>query len=348
MPFAAVMATGIASQLAGRAGVGVLTGPLLWLAVLQAVGIAVAGGPARRSFAGLGDLTVPIGLAVIATALANRGGSVAIGGATGALALSWVTLLWLVVRLAARLAGQRAHPQCPAQHVDGRWFLAPAAMLAVGGSTAAVLARMVGDRSSTLAGVVVVTLALGVAGYATVLWTAGLRLRRSGLAGISGAPWWIAGGCGGLAAAAIGRAAAVAPVAGWTGGATAPRVAVLALWGVATVVLLPVVAMSLRYLVHRHGPLGPGPWPPTFSTGVYALGTIQVATVWHLTAGGAGADALAAATMVLWAVTSMLRLRAAWARCGTVAARTGTTDPGAHDPGVTSRRRSGRPPGSGA
>jgi hypothetical protein len=86
------MATGASSQLAGLCGVRAAVAPLLWLAIVEAAGIAVLG-IVRRGAHGrvrlaswlrpgvpsehMGELTVPLGLAVTATGLAAQRGAFA-------------------------------------------------------------------------------------------------------------------------------------------------------------------------------------------------------------------------------------------------------------------------------
>ncbi len=317
------MATAGASQLSGLTPLRPLAFPLLCLAIAEAALIPVLGALARRCAGdcrlrllpgvpaeGLfGDFTVPVGLAVIGTGLARIGTGPAVGAALGATALAWVTTLALVGRVVAPVAVRRPG----LAGVDGAWFLGPAALLADAMAVAAIQPRVraLGPGLTWLA---LVTCALGVVAYAFVLSLATLRVSRAGMGGTARSPWWISAGCGGLAAACVGRVAQVAP------GGVAPRggvgpagfaAAALALWAIGTALLVPVLAGSLAYLARWLRPHGSPPWPPTFSTGVYALGAIQAGRLGHLRAVSSLGRAAGLATLGLWAVTAAMH--AAWA-----------------------------------
>ncbi len=56
---------------------------------------------------------------------------------------------------------------------------------------------------------------------------------------------------------------------------------------------------------------GPAPWPPTFSTGVYALGAGQVGRLLQLPSITTVGDLTGLATVALWAATTGLHALAA-------------------------------------
>lgn len=264
------MATGAASQLAAPAGLGALRVPLLWVTIAVALSVTIVGAatyrrrvvaPATR----FGDFTVPIGLAVIGAGVARLEGPIALVGAIGAVSVAWVTTAALVVVVIVPVIS--SPPNLAA--VGGAWFLVPAAVLAdaIGVATLAARAPAYG---AALGWVAVIAAGVGTAGYLLVMGLAAARVAAHRLKGVARAPWWIAAGCGGLSAAALGRASAISR--GGTGSLHAFGWAALACWAVGSAALIPVLAGSGRYLLRLRRVTGRPPWPPTFSTGVYALG----------------------------------------------------------------------------
>lgn len=296
MPYAMVMATGAAAALAGACGLRPLADPLLWLALAQAAGIpllALRGG--RLPVVGrFGLFTVPIGLAVLGTGLAGWPGAAARDAALTAVCLAWL----LTVAVMARIT-RGGLPDVRA--VSGVWFLAPAALLADAAATAALLPRLPDALTPAAHWAAWTGCGLGVACYPLLVLAAALRVRRTGL-GSPRAPWWISAGCGGLAAATLGRMTAVSPVHTHAWGRAA-----LAVWCVGTLLLLPVLIGSVRHLLTLRRPWGPVVWPPTFSTGVYALGSHQAGRLTHLPAVTTVGTLAAAATLALWTATTLLR-----------------------------------------
>jgi hypothetical protein len=340
------MATGAASQLAAPAGVGVLRGPLLWVTIAIAVGITAAGvffgprlprrWPRRAAATRFGDFTVPIGLAVIGSGLAGLRGPAPAAGAigtgaigtgaigtgaigtgaigTGAIgtgvaatsAIVVVTLAWaatgvlvatVLVPVAAGWPGLGA--------VGGAWFLAPAALLADATGTAAVASKVAG-QGPALGWLAVVVAGMGAVSYLMVLGLAIARFAAHGLSGAPLSPWWVAAGCGGLSAAVLGRVSAVGP-----GGQAAATLrefgwAALVFWAAGSVVAVFVLAGSARYVARLRRLAGRPPWPPTFSTGVYALGAAQVGRLLGVPWIARFAGVAAAATLGLWALTLVL------------------------------------------
>lgn len=296
------MATGAASQLAGPAGVSALRLPLLWVTMAVALALAAAGAATCRHWivdpaARFGYFTVPIGLAVIGSGVARLGGPAALGAAIGAVTLASVSTIALTTLMTASMI--QSPPTLAS--IGGAWFLAPAAVLANAIGFAALYPRTLA-HDGILGWAAVVAAAVGAAGYLVVAGLAGFRVAVYRLNGAARAPWWIAAGCGGLSAAALGRAGAVigagtglaAPVFGW---------AALGCWAVASSALVPVLVGSGHYLLGLRRLTGRPPWPPTFSTGVYALGAIQVGRLLHLPSITSLGDAAAIATLCLWGLT---------------------------------------------
>jgi tellurite resistance protein TehA-like permease len=317
LPFGAVMATGGASQVARFTAFHPLAVPLLWLTVALVVTIPVFG-LLRRRWAGdamlrmvpsipaealFGDFTVPVGLAVTGTGLAGLGTSPALGGALCALALAWASTIVVTARvvtpLAIHLPGVAA--------IDGAWFLAPAAVLADAIATAAVIPRLSVSVRPGLGWLALVACGLGVAGYGLTLALAAVRVHRVGTGNASQALWWVSAGCGGLGAASIGQVATITPVGGESDAADhAFASAALVLWSVASILLVPIVVGSLAYLYRFRRLHGSPPWPPTFSTGVYALGADQAGRLGNIHSISVIGTAAGVATVALWFVTAGL------------------------------------------
>ena len=118
--------------------------------------------------------------------------------------------------------------------------------------------------------------------------------------------WWGAAGCGGLTAAAVGQAAAVSPLGFGVAELRGFGWAALGFWAVASALLIPIVVGSTSFLL-RH-PLGRVPWPPAFSTGVYALGAVQAGKLLGFPAVTDAAVAAAAGALSLWTLAVLSRI----------------------------------------
>jgi hypothetical protein len=306
------MATGGASHLAAATGLHPLAAPLLWVAVAEAIIVPLLGVRQRRSVGRairclvcsahaaqlFGTFTVPLGLAVVGAGLARGSGQVFPLACT-AVVLAWLTtlalLLAVVVPTVIRPAGVAT--------VDGAWFLAPAALLGDAGATASVLRDLGPTVPPGVPWLALAGCGVGVLGYGLVLGFAAGRLARVGLQGSMLAPWWISAGCGGLAAASIGQLATVTPAAGTTVGY---GLAALLAWGLGSAALIPVLGKSLGYLWRLRRLQASPPWPPTFSTAVYALGAIQVGRLCQLHFAAAVGQVAGLATVALWLATAAL------------------------------------------
>lgn len=313
LPYGAVMATGAASSLAGLAGVGFASLPLLWLTVGVAAAIPArhllsAGTPGRRvdrrntaPASRFGEFTVPVGLAVIGRGLAGLHGPEALGAAACAVGLAWLATLALVVRVLAPVLTR--WPGVTA--IDGMWFLAPAALLADAVGLASLASRSPAFTASWPSWLALAVAGLGTVGYAVVVMLAIWRVTAAGLAGTFLASWWIAAGCGGLTAAALGQVATLGPLGFGASGVRGFGWAALGFWGAGSALLIPIVAVSAWFMV-RH-PLGRVPWPPAFSTGVYALGAVQADKLLTLPLVTGIATVTAVAALSLWALAVLSR-----------------------------------------
>ncbi len=301
LPFGAVMAAGAASQLSAPAGLGVLEVPLLAITIGLAVAIAVSWVVSRRGRddslgGGFGELTVPIGLAVIGGGLARLGGPVALVSAAVAVVLAWASTALLAFLV---LAGLRRSATGLVE-VGGAWFLAPAVLAADSLGTVALGAHRPGLEPALGWAAALAAVASGFA-YLVVVALVVLRIRAHRLEGVAAASWWIAAGCGGLCAAALGRSAASLPTGG--GAAGTLHLAALVCWCLGSVAAVPVLVGSARYLVGLRRLSGSPPWPPTFSTGVYALGTAEVGHIFALAPLVTLAGVAAVATLGFWGTT---------------------------------------------
>lgn len=309
LPYGVVMATGAGSHVADAAGIPWLRLPLLWIAVALAVVIAVAG--AARILTGrlaprdgmrvvrFGALSIPIGLAVIAGGLAGVGG-IAVYPAAAVAVLSWVTMAVLAPWSA--VAVSRHLPESGG--VDETWFLLPAAPLAGAIAAVDVGAEVPDGLRAALDWFALGAAAAGTAAYGVVAVAAVASMTTRKAAFRPAVAWWIAAGCAGLAAAAVGQAAAAPAIAAAVDGTWAVQWSVWMLVVASSILLVPIIAVSAAYLARRRRVSARAPWPPTFSTGVYALGLGQADRLAHGAAAHGWYRTAAVATLVLWVCTS--------------------------------------------
>lgn len=336
------MATAGASALAAPAGVPQLTAPLLVVALIQTVYIATVlcrqwwrkqrpgscWGWDRRAYpehptAYAGLHTVPLGLAVVASGLASvglgRGQWVAQSGAlvgTAVLSAVLLALAWLLsLVLLARFLQSVARHGLRLTETDGSWFLVPASVLGAALATAGVASLLSGPGVPVLHMLALAGDVLGWLGYWGVAAVVLARLKRYGLGGVPQAPWWIAMGCAGLAAAACAGPLQVAvgwPLwvrQGWTVGFGLSAVVGVAL-------SVPVLVGSTVFLLRHCNFRGAAVWPPTFSTAVFALGCLHSADVPGLSSFALIGLWAARATVLFWGVTAAWNIarqgRRAW------------------------------------
>lgn len=306
LPYGVVMATAGASALAPSCGVPALAVPLFWLAVAQAVWIAAAalarfcargGSIARlRALAPAESCaclyTVPLGIAVITSDAWRLHAAPWLGWTS--LALAWLTVLFCSGRFAAALAkyGGRL------RDVDGAWFLAPAAALGLTIANvdalpaAGIAMRAVLTQAALAAG------AVGWLSYWVVAAVAARRVSRFGLGPRSRAPWWIASGCAGLAAAAVDALAHAQ-----AGPLPVFKIALGMAVAAAVVLMVPVLVLSLVAVVRGGGFRAPVSWTPTFSTVVFAMGCLAAGTAFHSRSFAVLGAIASMATLALWAAT---------------------------------------------
>lgn len=314
LPYGVVMATAGASVMAGQLAMADVEAALWWLAVLEAVFIALRGGWHARSTPRsgwhawwvpgsargcTGAHTVPLGLAVIVSG--------ATGFATAPRALLWVALagVWLITVLCVlRFVVALAVHGAALSDVDGTWFLVPAALLGAAVAAAELVPVLPASAASGLVLLAWLGAVLGWVGYWLVAAAAAVRVARIRLADVPHASWWIAMGCAGLAAGALG-AAARAGMGGPPWLNMSVRYAVGATQAVAIALLVPVLLFSLRFLCWRCRWCGRAAWPPTFSTAVFALGALHTGALLGLPWMTKVGQVAAAATVVLWLISGL-------------------------------------------
>ncbi|MDA8073448.1 MAG: hypothetical protein M0Z82_18065 [Actinomycetota bacterium] len=322
LPYGAVMATGGASRVAGMCGLVGLSEPLLWLAVGEAAWIAASAAARHRAnwrhwLAALwrrpgrpgaqsGTLTVPLGLAVVATGLATQEGVPRAVVAPAFLAAAWLSTAVCGARFVVSVArGGRPVP------VDGGWFLAPAAVLGAGIAAATGVAHTGGVERDVLAWLSLAGAVVGTAGYWAICAAASADVVARGSRGRPRVLWWIAAGCGGLAAASMGAAAG--PRKGlWPVALSSDlHVAAVVTWLFASTLAVLVVGWSIWWLLGIRRISTAAPWPPAFSSAVLALGSLAAGKILHAPVVVTIADAVAGLTVALWAVTAGLHV-AGW------------------------------------
>jgi hypothetical protein len=320
LPFGAVMATGAASLICQLVGIRVAVQPLLWLAVTEAVFIAARGVIRRRDEFALpprewtrigppaehaGVLTVPLGLAVITAGLARQGSVAPSGMATACLVLTWLTGVIFVARFVLS-AGRAGFPR---HRMDGAWFLAPAAILGAGIASAACSAHAGPFDAAVLRWMALVAAISGTAGYWALMPMAAAGVARHRRETGRAVLWWIWAGCGGLAAACLSKVLS-AKGATW---APALRVVLCPVatttWLAAGVLLVPIVVLSVRFLLGRPKAAPVLPWPPTFSTAVFALGGMDVGVLAGIHPVGIIGKVAGYAALAGWAITAAWNLR---------------------------------------
>lgn len=293
LPFGAVMATGAAAQLCDLVGVAAWAPLFVVLTIVIAAAVTVTGVLGlRRPGAlrvGFGHFTIPVGLGVIAVTLAGADAPAPAVLRTGCAVAAWASTAVLLVAVVGHLPWSR--PGLAA--VNGVWFIAPAALLADAAAAVVLVPAAAPAAADAAVAVAVWCVWCGVAGYAVLLVVAAVRVVRHRFAGAPGVAWWIVTGCGGLAADALGHVAVVDP-----GARSAFTVAAVACWTVATIVFVPIGVGSVLSLWRRRR-VG-GAWPPAFSSGVYALGTAQVALLLPAPGMQPVAVIVAVETLVVW------------------------------------------------
>lgn len=295
-----------------------LSMPLLMLAIVQAIWIAASGSARHpnawrypwRWFTAIrhpsrlaGVHTVPLGLAIVTGLLTHPSVAHSFPQARwlpwAGLVLTWITVLACLGHFAVALSVCR----WTTTDVDGTWFLVPAAALGAAVATADTASLASGEWPVVMRWLALAAAVSGWFGYWAVTALAARKLRLTGLGPTPRAPWWIAMGCAGLAAAALGnmvQATAWPPALG-----TALTVALMVTAIAAIVLMIPVTVLSIHFLLRKCRFRNHAAWPPTFSTAVFALGCLAAGTVWHsaglLWLGVCGGFA----TLGLWAATML-------------------------------------------
>lgn len=291
-----------------------------------------------------GLFTIPVGLSVISVGLLAL--HVSVLGAEVALSAAIAATLVLIVVVPAWFAlASKAKGAIDSNwlaKLDGRWFLGPASLLAIALGLA-VSAKPIWHGSAHSVALAAAGLWwLGTLAYLGTVTLSALRVRRYRLEGAPRAPWWIAAGCGGLTAGSAGGVLHALAAKGVDSRKTAdllfakgvPALHRAIAWGgflawiIGSAIGVAVILLSCLWLWNKlalasraalsprkateatsDAPLVPyqaPPWAPTFSTGVYALGTLAVASITKVAffhGFGRGADG---ATIVIWAASTLV------------------------------------------
>ena len=133
--------------------------------------------------------------------------------------------------------------------------------------------------------------------------SAAVRVRRIGVGGTPQAPWWIAMGCAGLAAAALGSVLEAGVP--WPAPVRMLLAAAMCTAEIfAAALCVPVAAASVRFLLGCCRYRDMAAWPPMFSTAVFALGGLATGKVLQLPVFARIGLGAGASTLVFWLVTA--------------------------------------------
>jgi hypothetical protein len=308
-PYAVVLATGGTASTALALGFPRLATVLLVAAALQAACIPLAavrrcrrlprwasidemGRRPAELYPGL--FTIPLGLSALVSTLVLRDRGVG-GTFVPTLAVALLSIIWLQTAvLFFGFVRSLYKNGIPWERISGAWFLVPAAFL--GGSVSTL--DVVSSPRSGWDGFGLVGALAGWLLYLLVLGLAGRRLRRYGREGVPQAPWWIAAGCGGLAALALGRAQT------WEGLNPALRGGLVSLAAatdlVALVLWIPILLSSARFLLTRCRFRHRAVWSPAFSSCVLALGSLLTAALLHAPALKALGEIIGVEALLFW------------------------------------------------
>ena len=255
-------------------------------------------------------------------------------------------------------------PDETAHRANGKWFLAPAALLSIALGLSTIAKRALKSAHPEVATLAFLLWLLGVLGYLYLLAISTLRITRSGLPRRPLSSWWIVAGCGGLAAGTGGSLLTTslhtAPNVNhidairWLGiNSILIRISTdtsIGIWCIASLIMIPILLVSSvwigkkilntsqsliisllgkmriaaipndfnhpNHLNHSseidlasNSPdeqYEPPPWPPTFSMGVYALGTSIIGHI-TMSSGIRGLGKVAdIATLSLWLMSTAI------------------------------------------
>ena len=214
--------------------------------------------------------------------------------------LAWLSTAVFVARFAvsvARRGGTAAD--------DRRWFLAPATLLGAGIAAGVRAGQAVGLLTEVLRWAALLVAGIGMAGCSAVAAHAALALACRGLGQGQRVVWWITAGCGGLVAVAAAWVLSAGRL--WsTDVVTLAHGAAIITWSFAALLAVPILAASVHLLARNRRSERAAPWPPTFSTAVFALGALGTGKMVALLAMTDVGKAAAAVTLALWTVVAAL------------------------------------------
>lgn len=256
----------------------------------------------RESEVTSGLFTIPLGLAVISTGLISTelNPLLQLGYATFfACCASYAVLLFqiLVVQRCNKIA---------IQNVDGGLFLIPAAGFGIGITLVVLVPRIPPQISGPVAVASITLVTFSTLGYFYVIVLSALGIRRFALSSTRKVLWWIGAGCGGLGALSTAKQLALRTIEISPTLQHLLRILALTMWSLGTLILIPIALLSIQYLFRLENFPKNAPWPPTFSTAVYALGTITASQLIHSQAVHLIGVAASIITLLLWSCTVML------------------------------------------
>ncbi len=315
LPFGVVMATAALSQIAKLVHFTIAVKPFVWLAVAEVILIVAFRIPkirfgfkidpqvsthTREYRFNPGMFTIPLGISVTAAGvLQNYPGTLVILGISLYI-MAWLSEIGFLFDLAKHLAA------LVLSEIDGGWFLIPASFLSLG-ATSLLGASSLGQGYHHLLYLTAMTSSvIGVVGYYLVVVLTVFRLLYRGFPKTHIVLWWISAGCAGLSSFALAKQ--LSPVHISLSNTTFAILKFIdtMTWSFGLLLLMPIVWFSLVHLFRlRHFPKSI-PWPPTFSTAVFALGSFAtgalVRSEWVYDLG----VVTGTVALVLWAVTVML------------------------------------------
>lgn len=249
-----------------------------------------------------GLFTIPLGLAVVSTGLLGTKFQLMTYAGYGMYILSWISFIWLILRFLSPIISCRITRYQP----DGGWFLIPAAGFGLGITTVAFSTQMKSPPIKLLAVIGIALVALSVLSYFALIISSGIRIRRFGISDTKRVLWWISAGCGGLGALSAvkqldSKSVTLAPLI-----TLCLRSSAISMWVTGTILLIPIAMRSTRYVFSLNQLPKNTPWPPTFSTAVFALGTLSASTLFQTQFLNAIGTAAGISTIILWIATVII------------------------------------------
>lgn len=276
------MATAALSQISKLIGFKIAVKPFVWLAVVEVAMITAfripkirfgfrvnpKASPTKLEYRfNPGVFTIPVGISVTAAGvLQNYPGDLAILGISLYI-IAWLIEIGLLFDLGKHLKALEL------SEIDGGWFLIPASFLSLGATSLLSAFRLGQSYHHLLYWTGLTSSIIGLVGYYLVMALALARLLYRGFPKSHAVLWWISAGCAGLSSFALAKQLSPLHISLNNTFRQVLRLTDTLTWSIGLLLILPIVLMSLIHLLHlKHFPKSI-PWPPTFSTAVFALGS---------------------------------------------------------------------------